>query len=152
MGQGGLSVFDRPPGMVRVAILVLASLVSMSLTGCGRLDKDAVSTELKTLVSSTAEGMLVADQAARSRAPADFIEIRSAELSKQSRNSADALAETPTESGLQEAAMTGNQIGNRASKLLDSLHSDPGDTNLATNVTRELRSLHDQAAAAEDSL
>src|SRR2546430_1596998 len=95
---------DRPLGLARVAILLLAILAIASLTGCGRLDKDAVSTELKTLQSSTAEGMLVAGQAARSRAPADFIEIRTAELSKQSQNSADALAETPTESGLQEAA------------------------------------------------
>ena len=109
-----------------------------SATGCGRLDKDAVSTELKTLQSSTAEGMLVADQAARSRAPADFIEIRTAELSKQSKNAADALAGTPTEDGFQEAAFEGNEIGNRASELLDALHSDPGNSNLATNVAHEL--------------
>ena len=96
-----------------LALLFVAALVLTSSTGCGRLDKDAVSTELKTLQSSTAEGMLVAREAARSRAPADFIEIRTAELAKQSRNSADALAETPTESGLQQAAMRGNQIGNR---------------------------------------
>jgi hypothetical protein len=143
---------DRPLGLARVAILLLAILAIASLTGCGRLDKDAVSTELKTLQSSTAEGMLVAGQAARSRAPADFIEIRTAELSKQSQNSADALAETPTESGLQEAATKGNQIGNRASQLLDALHSDPGNSNLATNVTHELGTLHDRAGAAEDSL
>src|SRR4051795_10168780 len=104
----------RPPGLVRVAVFLLGVLALGSLTGCGRLDKDAVSTELKTLESSTAEGMLVAREAARSRAPADFVEIRTAELSKQSRNSADALAETPTESGLQQAAMRGNQIGKRA--------------------------------------
>jgi hypothetical protein len=143
---------DRPLGKARVAILVLAALALASLTGCGRLDKDAVSTDLKTLASSTAEGMLVADQAARSRAPADFIEIRTAELSKQSSDIADALAGTPTEQGFQEAARRGNEIGNRASELLDSLHSDPGNANLATNVTRELRSLHEQAGQAEDSL
>jgi hypothetical protein len=143
---------DRPLVLVRVAILILATLAIGSLTACGRLDKDAVSTDLKTLESSTAEGMLVAGQAARSRAPADFIEIRTAELSKQSRNSADALAETPTESGLQEAATEGNRIGNRAAVLLDALHSDPGNSNLATNVTHELRELHERAGDAEESL
>src|SRR3954452_8564078 len=121
---------DRPLGLGRVAILLLASLTIASLTGCGRLDKDAVTTDLKTLQSATAEGMLVAGQAARERAPADFIEIRTAELSKQSKISADALAETPTESGPQEAAMKGNRIGNRASEVLDALHSDPGNSNL----------------------
>jgi hypothetical protein len=95
---------------------------------------------------------LVAGQAARSSAPADFIEIRTAELSKQSRNSADALAETPTEHGLQQAATRGNAIGNRAAALLDALHSDPGNSNLATNVMHELRSLHDEAGAVEGSL
>jgi hypothetical protein len=135
-----------------VAILVLAVLAAASLSACGRLDKDAVNTELKTLQSSTAEGMLVAEEAARSRAPADFIEIRTAELSKQAGNSADALAETPTESGFQEAASEGNRIGNRASELLDALHSDPGNVNLATNVTRELRDLHRRAGDTEDSL
>src|SRR3954447_10845262 len=94
----------RPPGLVQVAVFLLAVLALASLTGCGRLDKDAVSTELKTLESSTGEGMLVAEQAARSRAPADFIEIRTAELSKQARNAGDALTETPTEQGLQQAA------------------------------------------------
>jgi hypothetical protein len=143
---------DRPLSLWRVAILLLAALSIASLTGCGRLDKDAVSTDLKTLQSATAEGMLVAGQAARSRAPADFIEIRTAELSKQAKDVADSLAETPTEHGFQDAATRGNEIGNRASELLDSLHSDPGNSDLATNVTHELQTLSDEASAAEESL
>jgi hypothetical protein len=143
---------DRPLGLVRVVILIVGVIAVGSLSACGRLDKDAVSTELKTLGSSTGEGMLVANEAAQSRAPADFIEIRTAELSKVSQDSADALAETPTESGFQEAAMEGNRIGNRAAALLDALHSDPGNSNLARNVTRELRTLHQQAGDAEESL
>jgi hypothetical protein len=143
---------ERRLGSARAALFVVAIFALASFTGCGRLDRDAVSTDLKTLQSSTAEGMLVAGQAARSSAPADFIEIRTAELSKQSRNSADALAETPTEHGLQQAATRGNAIGNRAAALLDALHSDPGNSNLATNVMHELRSLHDEAGAVEGSL
>jgi hypothetical protein len=143
---------DRALVSIRVGPIACVALVLVLLTGCGRLDKDAVSTELKSLQSATAEGMLVAGQAARSRAPADFIEIRTAELSKQAKNSADALAETPTESGLQDAATKGNRIGNRASELLDALHSDPGNSNLATNVTHELGRLSDQAESTEASL
>jgi hypothetical protein len=124
----------------------------IAATGCGRLDKDAVSTELKTLQSATAEGMLVAEQAARNRAPADFVEIRTAELSKVSRNSADSLAETPTEHGLQQAAVRGNQIGNRAAAILDELHSDAGNNGLAINVQTELRSLSDETANVGESL
>jgi hypothetical protein len=143
---------DRPLALIRVAPIVCLALALVVFTGCGRLDKDAVSTDLKTLQSATAEGMLVAGQAARSRAPADFIEIRTAELSKQAKDTADALAETPTESGFQEAATKGNEIGNRASELLDSLHSDPGNSDLATNVTHELSDLSDRAESTEASL
>jgi hypothetical protein len=143
---------DRPLALARVAPIVCAAIAIVAFSGCGRLDKDAVSTDLKTLQSATAEGMLVAGQAARSRAPADFIEIRTAELSKQAKDTADSLAETPTESGFQDAATKGNEIGNRASELLDSLHSDPGNSNLATNVTHELGTLSDEASRTEASL
>jgi hypothetical protein len=130
----------------------LAALALVSLTGCGRLDKDAVSTELKTIVSATGEGTLVSGEAARSRAPDSFIEIRTAELSKEARNAGDTLTETPTEQGLQQAADHGSQIADRAHRLLDDLHSDPGDTNLAANVEAQLRSLHDEASTLEQSL
>jgi hypothetical protein len=143
---------ERFLALARAALIAGAALALVTFSGCGKLDQDAVSTELKTLQSSTAEGMLLADQAARSRAPADFIEIRTAELSKQSKNAADALAETPTEHGFQEAARRGNEIGNRASAILDALHSDPGNSNLATNVAHELGSLNDEASEADDSL
>jgi hypothetical protein len=144
--------WERSRAPAPAAALVLALLVLVSFTGCGRLDQDAVSTDLKTLRSSTAEGMLVAEQAARSRAPADFIVVRTAELSKQSRDAADALAETPTEHGFQEAAVRGTRIGNRASEILDALHSDPGNSGLAANVARELGALSDEAESAESSL
>jgi hypothetical protein len=135
-----------------VALLGIGAVVLASLTGCGRLDKDSVSTELGTLESATAEGGLVAGQAARSRAPADFVEIRTAELSKQARDASETLSETPTESDLQRAADRGAEIGDRASELLDSLHSDPGNSNLATNVTHQLENLSDEADAVDSSL
>jgi hypothetical protein len=137
----------------RVALLILVSIALMALsTGCGRLDEDSVSTELKTLQSSTGEGMLVAEEAARSRAAADFIEIRTAELSKQSADAAMTLDGTPTESGLQRAAGRGTEIGNRASEILDKLHGDPGNAGLARNVASELHSLHDEAGRIGESL
>jgi hypothetical protein len=143
---------DRPLVTRRVALFMLAAVASVAITGCGRLDQDAVSTELKTLQSSTAEGMLVAREAARSRAAANFIEIRTAELSKQSANAAKTLDETPTEAGLQRAAGRGSEIGNRASEILDELHGNPGDEGLARNVASELGSLHDEAGRIEGSL
>jgi hypothetical protein len=143
---------DRPLVRARVALLLLAAAVAISATGCGKLDKDSVSTELKTLQSSTAEGMLVAQQAAQNRAPADFVEIRTAELSKQSSDAAETLVETPTESGLQRSASRGADIGNRAAEVLDALHGDPADDGLAKNVATELDSLRQEAGELEQSL
>jgi hypothetical protein len=143
---------DRGLLVARSGVLALAVLAVLFTSGCGRLDQDSVATELRTLQSSTAEGMLVAVEAARSRAAADFIEIRTAELAKQSQNAAKTLDETPTEAGLQRAAGRGAQIGNRASEILDALHGDPGDQNLARNVATELRSLSDETGRLEQSL
>jgi hypothetical protein len=138
--------------LARVALLSLAAGVLLSATGCGRLDQDAVSSELKTLESASAEGMLVAQQAAQNRAPADFVEIRTAELAKQSENAAKTLDETPTESRLQRAAGRGAEIGNRASAILDALHGDPADDGLAKHVATELDSLRQEAGDLEASL
>jgi hypothetical protein len=143
---------DRPLVIARVALLFLAAVAAVSATGCGKLDKDSVSTELKVLESSTAEGMLVAQQAAQNRAPADFVEIRTAELSKQSRDAAETLVGTPTESGLQRAASRGADIGNRASEVLDALHGNPADDGLAKNVATELDSLRQEAGQVGASL
>lgn len=144
---------ERVLGYARVACLVLIPVALIVLaTGCGRLDKDSVSTELGTLQSATAEGMLVAREAARSRAPADFIEIRTAELSKQATDVSDTLTETPTESGLQRAADRGAEVGDRASELLDSLHSEPGNSDLAANVTEQLKDLSDEVESVDGSL
>jgi hypothetical protein len=143
---------DGPLVATRVALLFLAGAAILALAGCGRLDKDGVSAELKTIQSSSAEGMLVAGQAARSRAPNSFIEIRTAELLKQSRNAADELAATPTEPGLQQAAKRGSELGSSAARLLGSLHSDPGNGSLAASVEARLRSLSDEAGNVESSL
>ena len=94
----------------------------------------------------------MAREAAQSRAPADFIDIRTAELSKQANDASETLTETPTESGFQQAADKGTHIADRAAEILDALHSDPGNANLASNVERELKSLHDQAGDVEESL
>jgi hypothetical protein len=143
---------DRPHGVARAALLLISALALVTFSGCGRLDKDSVSTELKTLQSATGEGYLVAREAARDRAPADFIEIRTAELSKQARDVGETLSETQTESGLQRAAGRGIEISNRASEILDKLHEDPSNSNLATNVGNELLALHDDAGKVGDSL
>ncbi len=135
----------------RRSVLVVAA-AAILLAGCGRLDKDAVDTNLGTVQSAGAEGMLVADQAARGRAPADFIEIRTAELSKQAGDASMSLAGTPTEAGLERAAVAGAHLGAMIADHLDALHSDPGNRALAARTRDRLRSLSLRAGRVKDSL
>jgi hypothetical protein len=136
---------------------VLSSLLALAaatvlLTACGRLDKDAVDTDLGTVQSAGAEGMLVAGQAALARAPADFIEIRTAELSKQANQASAALAGTPTEAGLERPAAAGAHLGARISEQLAALHKDASNRALASHARDSLRTLSQRAGRVKDSL
>jgi hypothetical protein len=132
--------------------LLVAAVAALLLAGCGRLDKDAVDTDLGTVRSAGAEGMLVADQAAKGRAPADFIEIRAAELSKQAKEASMSLAGTPTEDGWEHAAIAGAHLGARISDYLDALHGDPANRSLAARARDRLRALSQRAGRVQDSL
>jgi hypothetical protein len=137
---------------LRPSLLVLVAVAAIVPAACGRLDKDAVGTDLGTLQSAGNEGMLVADQAARARAPDSFIEIRSAELTGEAEDASTALAETPAEAGLTEAASEGAHIGARIAAHLDALHKNPDDRALAARVRDHLRDLAKRAGRLEDSL
>jgi hypothetical protein len=133
----------------RGALVVVAAIV---FAACGRLDRDAVQTDVGTVQSAGAEGMLVADQAAQGRAPADFIEIRTAELSKQAEDASTSLAGTPAENGLEQEAVAGAHLGARIADHLDALHRDPGNRALAARTRDLLRALSRRAGRIEDSL
>jgi hypothetical protein len=96
--------------------------------------------------------MLVADQAARARAPDNFIEIRTAELSKQGEDASLSLAGTPAEAGLERAAVRGAHLGARVADHLDALHDEPGDRAIAARTRDHLRALARRAGRIEDSL
>src|SRR4051812_21662474 len=80
------------------ALIAMLTLALLS-TGCGRLDRDAVRTEVGTIESSSSEGMLVAREAARGRAFEGFVEIRAAELHSQVQKAEEKLDSTPAEDG-----------------------------------------------------
>jgi hypothetical protein len=145
-----MTVSTRPDH--RRPVFALLALGAIVLAGCGKLDRDAVETNLGAVRSAAAEGMLVADQAARARAPDNFIEIRTAELAKVGSDASGSLADTPAEAGLERAAVQGAHLGARVADHLDALHDEPSDRPLAAHTRDHLRILARRAARIEDSL
>jgi hypothetical protein len=126
--------------------------VAVALSGCGRLDRDAVRTEVESASSAAAEGAMVAREVERGRTLRSFAVIRTAELHKVAMNVASALQETPTEHGLEHGAAAGMQIADRVASLLARLHERPQDRSLAGHVRRELDRLSTDAADVADGL
>jgi hypothetical protein len=137
---------------LRRSLPVLLAAAAIVFGGCGKLDRDAVETNLGSVRSAAAEGMLVADQAARARAPDNFIEIRTAELAKVGSDASMSLAGTPAEAGLERAAVQGAHLGASVADQLDALHDEPSDRALAGRTRDHLRILAGRAARIEDSL
>lgn len=121
--------------------LIAAVALAASLCGCGRLDRDAVRTEVDKIESASGEGMLVAHEAARGRAFAPFIEIRAAELQSEVEKADEKLSSTPAEDGLQVQAARAVALGGEVRTRLERLQEHPGDRELAARVTRDLRTL-----------
>jgi hypothetical protein len=126
--------------------------IAVALSGCGRLDRDAVQTEVQSASSAGAEGAMVAREVERGRTLRSFAVIRTAELHKVAMNVASALQETPTEHGLEHGAARGMEIADRVAALLDRLHERRDDRALAGYVRRQLDRLSTEAADVADAL
>jgi hypothetical protein len=143
-----------PPASVRptAAALAIVAALAVALTGCGRLDRDAVQTEIQNVESAAAEGALVAREVQRGRTFRSFVVIRTAELHKQAMNASDALQETPTESGLDSSARRGAALGDHVRELLERLHERPTDRTLGRSVHDGLDKLASEAGDLADTL
>lgn len=136
----------------RCAPLVLAALFALASSGCGKLDRDAVQTEIQSISSAAAEGALVAREVERGRTLRSFAVIRTAELHKVAMNAAESLQETSAEDHLEGAATRGSELGAHVRDLLERLHEKPTDRALAGNVRRQLDQLSSQASDLADKL
>jgi hypothetical protein len=130
----------------------LACVAALACAGCGRLDRDAVQTEVSSAASAAAEGALVAREVERGRTLRSFAVIRTAELHKVAMNVAKALQQTPVEHGLGHGAARGLQIAQQVAGALDALHRRPGDRALARRVRLALDRLSSQASDVADAL
>jgi hypothetical protein len=133
-------------------LLAVVGVLTLAATGCGRLDRDAVQTEVESVESAAAEGAMVAYEVERRRTFRSFAVIRTAELHKVAMNVGDELRQTPTERGLEHAAMQGMELAQRVAMLLEQLHERPTDPTLARDVRLQLHRLAGDAGGLADRL
>ncbi|MDQ3880165.1 MAG: hypothetical protein M3295_03695 [Chloroflexota bacterium] len=127
--------------MRTVVLAVVLVAFAAPVAGCGRLDRDAVRTEVGKVQSASAEGMLVAREAARGRAFEGFIEIRSAELHSQVQKAEQKLDWTPAETGWNSEAQRTITLATQIQSLLEELHEHPNDRGRAARITQQLEEL-----------
>jgi hypothetical protein len=127
----------------RGAAAAIAAL-ALALSGCGTLDRDAVGTEVDRIGSASAEGMLLAHEAAQGRTFSSYVEIHAAELSSQAQKALKKLQDVPAEHGLGHAAGSAIGFAGQVADQLDQLHEHPGDRKVAAGVERELRRVSNQ--------
>ena len=136
----------------RASLILAGVTLAVALSSCGRLDRDAVQTEVQSAASAAAEGAMVAHEVERGRTLESFANIRTAELHKVAKNVADALQQTPPEHGLEHAAGEGMMIAEQIAGLLDDLHKRPDNRALAGRVRRDLDQLASEAREVAEAL
>ena len=136
----------------RILACLAATFLALAGTGCGRLDRDAIQSELSTVESAANEGMLVAQQASQARAPDNFVELRTAELGKEAKKAYEKLSGIPAEGDLLGPERDGAQVAARVARLLLTLHYHSENRQLAAVIAKQTQRLGERAAAIEDSL
>jgi hypothetical protein len=134
--------------MPRSRLALIAVLVPLGLlaAGCGRLDRDAVQTEVQNVESAAAEGAMVAYEVEHGRTFRSFALIRTAELHKVSMKAWETLNETTAEHGLEGRRRRGIRLADEATGLLQRLHARPTDQRVARQVRLRLDQLRGDAS------
>lgn len=134
--------------MLRSRLALIATLAPLAAVaaGCGRLDRDAVQTEVQNVESAAAEGAMVAYEVEHGRTFRSFAVIRTAELHKVALRAWEALNETPAEHGLNGRRQRGIRLADETSGLLQRLHERPTDQQVAREVRLGLDRLRGDAS------
>jgi hypothetical protein len=136
----------------RALVLAVALPALAVLSGCGRLDRDAVRTEVGKIESASAEGTLVAREAARGRAFLGFILIRSAELRSEAEKAQQKLSSTPAEDGWNDEASAATKLAGQIAVGLGALHQHPHDRHAAGQLAHKLGQIADKADQLSEKL
>lgn len=112
-----------------------------------RFERDTAS-----LVSLASDGALLADQAAKGRAPSQFVTVHASEVGAEVGDLASVVRSTHGSDEVSSAQRTRlAQLAQRASDLLESLEHAPNDRRLATRTHSELLDVAEQAEKLGES-
>jgi PBP1b-binding outer membrane lipoprotein LpoB len=133
---------------------VLALVVTLVLTGCAsgemssyRFERDAAS-----LTSLASDGALLADQAAKGRAPSPFVAVHASEVGAEVGDLASVVRSTHGSDEVSAGKVTRlAQLADRASGLLETLEHAPNDQALARRTRAALSDIADQAEMLGES-
>ena len=140
----------NPRRLIRRSLLLTTAL-AFAATGCGSLDKDAVSTKLGEASSAAEEGALLAHQDATGATAVPFVAIHSVELHKVAGNAAEALSGSVGDP-YRPAAHEGSGLARRVEAQLQDLHLSPDDPTTAARVETKLLALASQLSDLESKL
>jgi len=139
---------------MRLALVALAASVTVMAAGCGGpMQASELKDSVGTLSSSSAEGRLLATDAAADRTKTTFVRAHARDLSDTVEHEAEKLADAQAENASVgarkgEAVRLAAQIG----ASLGQLQSPPSDEATASRVAKDLGDLNSRAQRLEDSL
>jgi hypothetical protein len=142
---------DTCPSASRSLVALCAVATAIALAGCGRLDKDAVSTKIGEAVSAAEEGALLSHLAASGSTSGSFVAIHSAELHKVAGNAAEALSGS-VEAPYRSTSYRAVRLARDVEAQLSELHASPDDPAAAARIEDHLGNLADHLGHLESRL
>jgi hypothetical protein len=138
-----VAIFTTPyRGLLVFLVLIgaVAGCAGGSMTSY-RLERDSSSLE-----SLSADGALLADQAAKSRVPAPFVAAHASEVGADLGDLASVVRSTDPDPGLGAKTRRLALLAQRATDLLEQLEHSPNDQALARSVHARLAAIGAEAA------
>jgi hypothetical protein len=133
-------------------ILVLATIATWS-SGCGGdIRADELSRSVDTLISSAAEGSLLAQGAAEDRTKATFVRVRARELTEVTDHEGEKLSDASASQALAKDKRAAVTLAGRISTALGELQTSPTDEEIAQRAERELTRLASRGERLQNSL
>ena len=123
-------------------IFAIAACTAL-LVGCngGTVDRHALTNDASTVDSIACEAALLAHDVARGKTISNYTREQAEELEVQSSNLADALAERPALSSIEQRVRAEARNAAKLATTLRRLRDHPADRDVATSVEQKLAKL-----------
>jgi hypothetical protein len=133
-------------------ILALAAIVTWG-SGCGGdIRGDELSRSIDTLISSAAEGRLLAEGVAEDRTKATFVRVRARELIEITDHEGEKLSDASATQALAAEKRAAVALAGQISTAVGEVQISPTDEETAQRAERELTRLVSRCESLQSSL